>query len=367
MDNNRMEQISLLQFSILVFIFITGSAVVVGIGADAKQDAWIAIIIATIIGILIFQFYLYLMKRSNEQNFFTLLEKCFGKWLGKSVIVIYIFYFYYIASRVLRDFGELLVTTIYSNTPIEVVDILLMLIIAYILGKGIEILARTAEIFIPYLIFFIAFVGVGIVVSGEFHPSFLEPILGDGLKPVAKAVFPSLIGFPFGELIVFTMLFQGITLKKKVNKASIWTIAVGGMTIVYATVIQIGVLGTGIRERASFPLLTAAREISLLNFIERVDLVIVFTVMLGIVVKVSIFFYGGLKGIEHLTKIPYRRFVLPHALLIAVISILISQHYAEHLLEGLKIVPLYLHMPLQYGIPFVLFPILMWKQRQYKQ
>ncbi|MEW8986103.1 MAG: GerAB/ArcD/ProY family transporter, partial [Bacillus sp. (in: firmicutes)] len=215
MDNNKNETLSILQLSILIYVFLTGSAVVVGIGGEAKQDAWIAIGISTIIGMLLFRFYLWLLESSNQKSFFSLLEASFGKWLGKSVILLYILYFFYIASRVLRDFGELLVTTIYRSTPIEIVIILLILTVAYILIKGIEVLGRTAEVFIPYTMFFIAFTGLGVLISGEFQLKNLEPVLGDGMKPIIKTIFPNLIGFPFGELIVVLLLLSKLTFKKK--------------------------------------------------------------------------------------------------------------------------------------------------------
>lgn len=366
MDNKNIESLSILQFAILIFIFITGSAVVVGIGGEARQDAWIAIGIATFIGIFLFRYYLFLMEKSNETNLFTLFELCFGKWIGRALTIVYIFYFFYISARVLRDFGELMVTTIYRTTPIEIVVFLLMVVVAFILGHGIEVLARSSEIFIPYILFFLLFIGTGVWISDELKFLNLEPIMGDGIKPVIKAVFPELVGFPFGELLVFTMLFSSLTFNKKTNRILMLTVGVTGMTLMYTTIIQIGTLGASIRDRASFPLLTAAREISLLNFIERVDLVIVFTVMFGIIVKVSIFFYGGLKGLEHILHIPYRKFVWPLSLQIAFFSIIISGNYAEHLQEGLEVIPLYFHMPLQIGIPIVIFPILLWKQKQMK-
>lgn len=366
MDNNSHETISILQLSILVYVFITGSAVVIGIGGEAKQNAWIAIGIATIFGMLLFRFYLWLLESFNQKNLFLLIETCFGKWVGRTIILIYIIYFFYIAARVLRDFGELMVTTIYRTTPIEVVDILLMIAVAYILKKGVEILARTSEVFIPYIILFMIFIGLGVVITGELHIKNLEPILGDGVRPILKAVFPTLITFPFGELIVFTLLLTNNSFKKKLNKVTILAIAASGLTLIYASIIQIGVLGVYIKERASFPLLSAVREISLLNFIERVDLIIVFTVMFGIIVKVSIFFYGGLRGLEHLFKIPYKKLVWPFSMQLPFFSILISPNVVEHIKEGLAFVPKYLHLPLQFGIPVLMAAILLTKKKLQK-
>ena len=45
------ENISLTQLFMLIFNYMLGSAIVIGVGKVAKQDAWIAIILMTLIGI----------------------------------------------------------------------------------------------------------------------------------------------------------------------------------------------------------------------------------------------------------------------------------------------------------------------------
>lgn len=363
MNNSLNEKLSLWQFFLIIFIFETGSSVVVAISGEAKKDAWIAVFIATFIGVIIMLYYFFMIKLGDNKNLFQIMELCLGKYLGKIVILLYIIYFFYIAARVLRDFGELMVSTIFEKTPIEFLSLTMILLIAYILLLGIEVLGRTSEIFIPYIVIFILFLGLGIFLSEEMDLSNLLPILGDGIKPIIKAIFPTLIGFPFGELIAITVLIPKVTKIKNAKKVGILSVFLSGLLLVYSTVIQIGTLGENIRGRSNFPMLSAAREISLLNFIERVDLIIVFIVMFGIIVKVSVFFYGGLIGLEQIFKIPYRQFVLPMGFLIAYFSIIISKHFPEHIEEGLKIVPLYLHMPLQIGIPLLILPFLYFKKK----
>jgi spore germination protein KB len=361
MNSSLNEKLSVWQFFLLIFIFETGSSVVVGVGGDAKKDAWIAILVATFIGILILLFYFYLIHKAENRNLFQMFEFGFGKWIGKFVSILYILYFFYIAARVLRDFGELMVSTIFEKTPIEFLSITMMLLIAYILSLGIEVLGRSSEIFIPYIVLFILFVGLGVFLSEELDLSNLLPVFENGAKPILNAIFPDLIGFPFGELIAFTVLIPKVAHVKRVKIVGGLAVLLSGLLLVYSTIIQIGTLGENIRGRSNFPLLSAAREVSLLNFIERVDLLIVFIVMFGILVKVSVFFYGGLIGLEQLFKRPYRQFVLPMALLIAFFSIVISKHFAEHIEEGIQIIPLYMHMPFQFIIPTMLLLVLIIK------
>ncbi|KAA0550115.1 GerAB/ArcD/ProY family transporter [Bacillus sp. BGMRC 2118] len=360
---NLTEKLSLWQLFILIFIFEMGSAIIVGIGNDAKQDAWIAIAVATSMGVGLVLFYYTLVSRVKDKNLFQIMEFALGKWMAKGLTFLYVVYFFYIAARVLRDFCELLTSSILPKTPIEVISIIMMCMITYVLYLGIEVLGRTSEIFLPYVIIFIIGIGVGILLSSELHMENLLPIMPEGIGPVVSAIFPSLLTFPFGELIVFTVIFPYVSNSKYIRRVSIISLLAAGGLLVYASIVQIATLGFEMKNRSTFPLLSAAREISLLDFLERVDLLIVFIMMFGVIIKVAVFTYGGLKGLEFLGNISYRNFVFPMAMVISASSIFISDNFAEHIQEGLKFVPMYLHIPFQIVIPFLLFPIVVWRTK----
>ena len=59
-----------------------------------------------------------------------------------------------------------------------------------------------------------------LLTSGEIQLHNIEPILGDGIKPILKAMFPSLFVFPFGELVVFTIILTSVTQLKKSKKVA---------------------------------------------------------------------------------------------------------------------------------------------------
>lgn len=360
------EKLSLWQLFILIFIFEMGSAIIVGIGNDAKQDAWIAIIVATCLGVGLILFYHAIISRVEGKNFFEIIELAIGKWMARGIALLYIVYFFYIAARVLRDFAELLTSSILERTPIEVTVIIVMLIITYVLYLGIEVLGRTSEIFLPYVVIFIIGIGIGIWFSDELEMVNLLPIMPEGIGPIAKAVFPSLLTFPFGELVVFMMIMPYVTKTKYIRKVSVIGVLASGGLLVYSSVVQIATLGVQMKNRSTFPLLSAAREISLLDFIERIDLLIVFIMMFGVIIKVAVFMYGGLKGLEFIGKLPYRYYVFPMAMFISCTSVMISDNFAEHIQEGLRFVPLYMHLPFQIGIPFLLFPIIFWRTKGMK-
>ena len=73
------ENISLTQLFMLIFNFLLGSAIVAGVGKDAKQDAWIAILLTTLIGIGLMYFYYSISQLLPNKNLFEIMEYCFTR------------------------------------------------------------------------------------------------------------------------------------------------------------------------------------------------------------------------------------------------------------------------------------------------
>src|SRR4051812_36118320 len=125
----EMAKISGFQLFVLVVLFEMGSAILLGIGAHVKQDAWIAILFGLAGGIIVFFIYYRLYMYYPDLPLTSYLQKILGKWFGRIIGLLYIVYFIYLASRVLRDFGELLTTTIYNSTPLFVINALMIITI----------------------------------------------------------------------------------------------------------------------------------------------------------------------------------------------------------------------------------------------
>ncbi|OLO39055.1 hypothetical protein BTR23_08295 [Alkalihalophilus pseudofirmus] len=197
-----------------------------------------------------------------------------------------------------RDFGELILTTILPLTPLEVIPLVMSLLIAYGLYLGIEVFARMTEVIGPVVILALFSLGVFLFIGEDLHITFLLPVLDEGFGPIVNAIFPTLLTFPYGELIVCTVLMSQTNHFKYVGKVGATAVVLSGLLITYSNMVQIATLGVDIKNRSNFPLLVAARKREVFDFFERVDILVVFILMFGIIVKVGIFLYGGLKGLD---------------------------------------------------------------------
>ncbi|WP_332695242.1 GerAB/ArcD/ProY family transporter [Halalkalibacter lacteus] len=353
-------KISAIQLFAMMFMFELGTALVVSYGISAKKDAWLAILLGMCCGIVLFFIYYFLFRQYPNLPLTGYAKKIFGKYLGWMIGLLYILYFLYMAARLLRDFGDLLLSSTMPETPLLAINILFVLAICYVLSLGIEVLGRTAEVFIVILIFLGLIGNFLILVSGDIDLHNLQPFLEHGWKPIVTTAFPLITTFPFGELLVFTMLLPYLNRPELAKKVWLSALIISGLILSYTACLNIAVLGVEEVERSTFPLLSTIGKINLFEFIQRLDAIVVFTFMITVFLKVSIFFYGVLIGMVDLFKLKnHQQIVLPTGVIIIFLSMVMAANFSEHIEEGLNITVHYLHIPFLIIIPLLMLLVTM--------
>ncbi|WP_374721031.1 GerAB/ArcD/ProY family transporter, partial [Peribacillus tepidiphilus] len=100
-------------------------------------------------------------------------------------------------------------------------------------------------------------------------------------------------------------------------------------------------------------------------FLERLDVYFMLALIIGGFFKISIFFYAVVTGTANLFNIKEpSRVAYLMGLVILFLSISIASNFPEHLKEGLKIIPIVLHLPFQVMIPLLLLVIAFFKNRK---
>ncbi|WP_201713120.1 GerAB/ArcD/ProY family transporter [Rossellomorea arthrocnemi] len=361
-------KISASQLFILMVLFEMGSALLVPLAIDAKQDAWIAILLGMVLSIVLVLVYHKLYWYYPDLLPTEYMQKILGKVMGTVLAFIYLFFFMYDASRVLRDFGEMLLTFAYPETPLFIANALLMLVVIYMVRKGIEVVARSGELLFS-LMFILSVLGfILIISSGLIDFTNLQPVLEEGIKPVLKVVFTQTLYFPFTEAIVFTMILPYMNNPKKVKLTMICATGLSGINLILTMLINISVLGVGLTARSQFPLLSTVQTIQVADFLERLDVFFMLALVIGIFFKISLLFYAAVIGSASLFKIKSpSRLSYPLGLVVLFMSMTIASNFQEHIHEGMEIAMFILHMPLFVGIPIFLLLVAFLKNRKKKK
>lgn len=346
------------QLFCLMMLFEIGSTTLFVLGIDAKQDAWVSILISIPLGLILLNIYLKISKISYKENFAEIIIKVLGKYIGYPLVFFYGLYFIYIFTRNIRDFTELISITFLPDTPFIVINIIFVLCIIYVLTFGLEVLGRTSEINFPILLIFILSAYIFISASGYFNIDQLKPMLSNDIKTILTPVFSQLIFFPFGEIIVFLMFWCYVNPIESVNKISSIAIITSGIILTLTTVITLCVLGPTVASYVTIPFLEVIKLINIADIITNLDAIGIAIIFIGGFYKATIFLYGGVLAFSTLFKLKnYNWLLILICIAVSWYSKVFEPNYSYHVWLGLKMTPIYIHLPFQIIIPVMLLII----------
>lgn len=347
-------KVSFRQLFAAIVLVPLGSAVLFFINPEAKQDAWISILIYIVPAVILQLIYVSLWERYPEDTIVTYMPKIFGKLIGYTLSIIYIAFFAYEAARVLRDFDELIAIASMQKLHLYIISIMLMITVAYALFNGIETLSRMVYVFLYLWILFAAFEWIFLYTTpGDIKFYNLEPILENGFIPIIKDSW-KLITFPFGESIIFTMFFPLVNERAKVKKAVVWATILEGVLFSLNTIMFIAVLGVKYASTSLFPLLQTLRTMHIGSAFDRLDIFVILIMIIVGFLKIGFFTYGAALGTAQLAKIKDTKYIsLIFCIIVTITSLIIARNYPQHIYIGQTITLTYIHLPLTVIIPAI--------------
>ena len=339
-----------------MLLFLIGSSVIFGLNLQAEKAAWIVSLAAGSIGLLLFHIYVYIWRNNDFGNLHQILKKNLGKFLGLAVSIAYVLYFGYLASRVLTDFSMFITSTLlYSMNPF-LIKFSIFLVIVYTYVKGLEAFIRSAVIIGSVTLLFLLLIPFWIVVSGTFHWEYIDPIFDMDVKKIFKTL-PTMITFPFGELLAFLMIFPHLNREHRtlLSKKGSYIIIFFTLLLALFSFLAIGVLHPELAHNYTFPIISAIERITLFDFIERLDIFAVIVIIFGGYFKIAIFTFASAKLAKYsMTKVNSKFVVFSVLVTILLLSYTYAENISQHLEVGLKYVPVFIHLPLAILVPVLL-------------
>lgn len=339
-----------------IILFEIGSTTLYMIGSKAKQDAWLAMSIAASIGLVLALLYLAIYYRDPERDLFELFRHYLGKWLGTVISLSFVVYFAYEASRVLRDMGELTTLILLNKTPLFIIMLLTVIVVGNTVRYGARVLFLTCLALIPIMILSYLFLGTMIVGTGLVEYEQIMPVLEHGWEPIWNATVP-IVAFPFGQLVLFLVFFPLVKEKRRFRSPVIISYILVSLFLIVFNQMNFLVLGSYIADKSTIPLLQVIQLIEIIDVFERMDVLFVLILFMGIGIKMAAFFVGAVTGLQKITGIGLKKWVIPLGIMIYAASFL-SPNYSHHIWLGLEKLPL-MFLIFQIAMPLLLFIIML--------
>lgn len=327
--------------------------------AYAKQDAWISILLTTFLGLPIAWLIAKLGSLFPGKTLIEYLVDILGYWPGKILGLLYLFWFVHICSIMVREYGTFLASVFLIDTPMMVIDIVVLLISAYIIRLGLEVLARTIEFFFPWIIFLV--VSMFLLAIPEMELSRLLPVLDTNFIDIFKGSLSPTAWM--GEIVTFAIFIPYLAKPEKAMG-----IAIGAIIFLIGTflLLVIGSLLTFGSNIASinYPILNVARVINIAQTLDRLEPIIVIIWVTGGLLKIAIFYYVIVLGSAQWMSLKnYRPLIMPIGIILLTLSIAVVDNVLELNDFLAHYWPFYAIIPFEFGLPVMLFLIALIKRK----
>lgn len=286
----------------MMFTFEVGNSLLLTISStirSVKQDAWISMVIAGLVGIAITFLATKLSSLYPNQTMIEFSQTILGKWLGKLMMIPFFLLWYSAIGVIVREFGDFMITALFHKTPLWVIIFTTMLLLIFIMYQGgIEGIGRLSEIVGPIVILMIT---VLIILDlGNMHWHYILPIYHDsGLLPILKGSYTPMASF-FGESVMMTMFVFFMEKPEQASTRAMWGIGLAVFMVSVGTLAVIFTFGPNLPSRLLYPFYDMSRFISVMEFIQNVDILIVIIWFFSIFVKLALYMFIASYGTAQL-------------------------------------------------------------------
>lgn len=294
--------ISSIQFYMVSLMIVLGTYIIYVPSLSIRfggRDAWLSPIVAGGIGLAVMLTMVVLNNYFPKQTPIEYLQTIFGKWLGSIFGAYLIWVVLKLFAIIMREVADFTVTAALPRTPPEIITLLMLLVVLYVTRKGIEVICRfTQFVVIIELIQIVA--SVLLLASKDLDFAHLTPLFENGTGPLLRSSF--LVSGWTGELFLAGFFLPFIRVKHGTVKSAFWSVITLTALLFIPIFFVIGVFGDVLGSRMLFGLYEVARYISIAEFLERLDPIVMGSWIMFVFCKLIIFCYAASLGLAQLLR-----------------------------------------------------------------
>lgn len=240
------------------------------------EAGWIAPLIGSAGAFVSLWLIVKLSKRYPGETFIEYSHKVWGSasrpWVGKLFslpwICIYLVYLYFSTAVVSRVFGEVVVTSVLLQTPLEVMLITMFLLVLFLCMHEVEVVARVNELLFPFIIFPLLFIAIASFQKAEIGN--LLPLNQMTSRSMVEGVYEGIYSYSGFEIMFVFFAFA----HKNTNKelAGLYSLSIAAVLYTLIVVAGISVFGYEELQRVTWPTLELVKTTQVPGFIlERLE------------------------------------------------------------------------------------------------
>jgi len=320
--NNKLSS-----FQLAILGMMMGNGLFVGYGIIimitlSKQDAWLTLLMATILGIIPILLIILTINYLPDKNIFEKTKVLFGKIGGTIVNTILMLIILTILLLILWTTIYFSLTQYLTKVPYLFVGIVYSLTAAYAVTKGIETIVRTNQISFFIAILLITFIWTGLYPNFQLEQ--IKPIMANGIKPLIGDALIAL-SYAFPPLLTLLVIPKNDIIN---NKKYIPSLIVGfllSLILMAVTFLLIvGVITVDLAQLFRYPAYFTQYKIDIAGFLQGVENFLSFHWILNDFVTIMMTLYFVNRYIKDTFKVKQEKTMNIITLVLIIIATYVS-------------------------------------------
>jgi spore germination protein KB len=326
-----MKKIEALEYNTLLWFLIRASFVEATAGlliSLVHQDAWISVVIGSLLGIIPFLLYNYLKNKYPDKTIIQINKQLFGK-LGTFLNIITIIGIFIFGLTSFWTLIQFINSQFLYKTSNWIISITLMIPIFYAASQDIRTISKVSLFMFYITIVFITFIIFGLY--GEIEIDNLKPILENKMSNIFYGAF---VFIAFNILPIYILM---IIPKSKItnNKKKSLFYIISTLTLLNAIFMTITIFGIDLAYLYEYPTFHLLKRVNILDIIDRVESILTLEWILALFIQIVMSIYFTYIAIKQTfkTKEKTNKYLTPFICLLITIlnNFIFKTHGTENL------------------------------------
>ncbi|NLZ83707.1 MAG: GerAB/ArcD/ProY family transporter [Clostridiales bacterium] len=349
------KELSLRQIS-YIFVFISLSPILRQIpralAAEAGRSAYVSPIWSIVAIVPLTIIVVGLIKVFPGLNLYEIMLQVFGTFLSKIMILGYLLWFLLLVASKINIYTQTLQFTLMPQTRNNFFLITLILLVAYVLQRGLKTVFRFTEFTLGIIL--LAFIIIFLCSVSRIREDYLLPISTIYLADTARAAVNVVA---VGGNIIIALFFSdklGIS-TTKMQRGRLW-IGMGIFLVLtfLTTLSTIGINGASLTANLPFPFYITVKGISFFDIFERFEVLVTLISMLSDFIFICLLFTIIIRCFEWFFNLKDKSFLyMPLAIIIFYLTYYISSTQFEFDFLYRNVI-IYVNIIFQFFIPMLI-------------
>lgn len=344
-------RISPSQLYFMMLAFMAGSAALLIPGRAAGHDQWLTSLLSMAEGLPVALLYTGLALRLRDKTMIEAAPEVLGRWSGKVAAALFVGYIAHLGSLVLSDYTGFVTSVILPKTPPAIVAIILVVVCAFAVRGGLEVIARCSVVLVPVILTIVLFDSVLMLNTAKL--SRLLPVM-DVPPSAFLASAHAIASFPLNETVAFAAIIPFVAGRQHTKYLTVTSAIASGAAMIAFTAARVYAVIGPEAGTATYPLYSAVSMINVGQILTRFEVAVFVNVLTMGFIKITVLLYGVSVGISQLLGLrDYRPLVIPLAILMAVVSLFNFPSSIENIIFTERTYPVYAPF-FQVGFPLLM-------------